>query len=102
MTKFYFHSPPLYTDSPFGKAVCGKFSSCMTVMFYSQKPYVSVNSKPDHPLPGQTPGKIFERENSPPPGTKKVRKFDLWGREIVLKPHHRGNYFQKSSKKYRT
>ena len=57
--------------------------------------YVSVNSKPDNP-PGKPPGNVFARANSPPPGTKKV---DPWGRKIVLRPHPRGNYFRKTSKK---
>ena len=57
--------------------------------------HVSVNSKPDNP-PGKPPGNVFERANSPPPGTKKV---DPRGRKIVLRPHPRGNYFRKTSKK---
>ena len=56
---------------------------------------VSVNSKPDHP-----PGNFFERANSPLPGRKKVQ--NPCARKIVLKPHPRGNYFQKSSKKRKT
>ena len=35
----------------------------------------------------------------PPPSTKKVRKPHPWGRKIMLKPHTRFHYFQKSSKK---
>ena len=52
---------------------------------------VSVKSKPDQP-PGQTPGNFFERANSLPLGTKKVRNPDPWGRKIVLKSHPQSNY----------
>ena len=50
-------------------------------------------------LPGQTPGEFLERANSPPPRHKESTNPDPWGRKIVLKPHSRGNYFQKFSKK---
>ena len=57
--------------------------------------YVSVISKPDHPLRA-----IFLKGRIPHPrGTKRVRNLDPWDRKIVLKPHPRGNYFQKSSQK---
>ena len=49
--------------------------------------------------PGQTPGEFCETTNSSPPGTKKVRNPDSWGRIIVPKLHPRGNSFQKSSNK---
>ena len=44
-----------------------------------------------------SPGGFFERANSPPPGTWKVQNPNPWGRKIVLRPHSRGIYFQKSS-----
>ena len=48
--------------------------------------------------PGKPPGKFLKGQNSHPPGTKKVQNPDPWGGKIVLKPHPRYNYFQKSSK----
>ena len=53
--------------------------------------------------PGKPPGNFLKGRIPHPPGTKKVRNHpDPWGRKIVLKPHPRGNYFQKSSKKHKT
>ena len=66
---------------------------------YLQCCYVAVNSKPDHP-PWANPQEMFLKgQILHPPGTKKVPNPDPWGRKIVLRPHHRGNYFRKTSKK---
>ena len=45
------------------------------------------------------PGIFLKERINHSPGKKKVRKLDPWGRKIVLKPHPRGNYFKKFSKK---
>ena len=45
------------------------------------------------------PSGTFLKGRMPPPSTKKVRNPDPWSREIVLKRHPRGIYFQKFSKK---
>ena len=44
------------------------------------------------------PGEFFKGRIPHPPGQKKVRNPDLCDREIVLRHHPQGNYFQKSSK----
>ena len=56
---------------------------CTRVYTYTN---VSVNSKPDHP-----PGTLLEFSKGRIP-------HPLAQRNLVLKPHPRGNYFQKSSK----
>ena len=60
---------------------------------------VSVNSKPDHPSPGQTPEEFFERANASPTGQKESAKPRPLGQQNRAKTQPRGNYFQKSSKK---
>ena len=59
---------------------------------------VSVNSKHDHP-PGQPPGNVFERANSPPTGHEESAKPQLLGQKNRAKTPPPGNYFQKSSQK---
>ena len=54
------------------------------------------------PPPGKLPGNVFERVNSPPPGTKKVWNPDPWGRKIVLGPTPGAIIFEKPAKRHKT
>ena len=51
------------------------------------------------PPPGQTPGKFFERANSPSPGHKESAKPLSLGQKNRARTQPWGNYFQNSSKK---
>ena len=56
------------------------------ISFFSY--YVSVNSKPDHPLPpGKLPENFLKGRIPHPPGTMKVQNANPWCRKLVLKLH---------------
>ena len=63
---------------------------CQQIMYQSIPSLIILLGKPRG---------IFWQGEFPTPGHKESANPDPWGRKIVLKPHPRGNYFQKSSKK---
>ena len=86
---------------PIGAFTLGTIkSSCLKEQnnsAHTKSPYVSVNSKPDHP--GQPNGEFFKRANSHPSGYKEsVKPRPLAQKDCAKTLHPWGNYFQKFSK----